>query len=98
MNLINDNVVSGGDGSVNKGQAAHAWCLVRKNDYSTIIEGAGPSDADPTYLSSLRPETIACITVASLLHMVTSVAKIHDKNVPFYTDILSVVQHSTVHH
>ena len=96
MNLLNDNVVSGGDGGVNKGKAAHAWCLVRKNDYT--IEGAGHSDADPTCLSSLHPETIACIAVASLLHMVTNVAKIHDKNVPFYTDNLSVVQHSTVHH
>ena len=57
--LLNDNVVAGGDGSVQNGQAAHAWCLATKNAFKPIIEGAGPCDTDPTYLASLRPETIA---------------------------------------
>ena len=98
MHLINDNLVAGGDGSVNNDKAAHAWCIATKNDFKPIIEGAGQSDGEPTYLSSLRPETIACIAVPSILHMTSTAARIFDKTIPFYTDSLSVVQHSQVYH
>ena len=47
MHLINDNVVAGGDGSVNNGKAAHAWCIATKNDFKPIIEGAGPNYGEP---------------------------------------------------
>ena len=98
LHLMKDNVIAGGDGSVNNGQAAHAWCLAPKTDFTPIIEGAGPSDGVPTFLTSLRPETIACIAVASLLHLTTTAANIFDKEIPFYTDSLSVAQHAENSH
>ena len=46
----------------------------------------------------MRPETIACIAVASLLHLTTTAVNIFNKKIPFYTDSLSVVQHAENSH
>ena len=47
MHLLNDNIVAAGDGSVSNDKASHAWCIARKNDYSVILEGVGPTDGHP---------------------------------------------------
>ena len=75
IHLLNDNVAAAGNGSVQEGLASHGWSLVRKDDYTPIIEGAGPTDGDPRFLSSLRPETTSCIAATTLLHLVTSAEK-----------------------
>ena len=49
-------------------------------------------------MTSLRPETVACIAVGSLLHLDTTAEKIDFAIVPYYTDSLSVVQHASILH
>ena len=98
IHMINDNVVAAGDGSVREGRASHGWSLVRKDDYSPIIEGAGPTYGNPNFLTSMRPETSACIAASTLLHLVASAEQLYKATVPFFTDSLSVVQHADILH
>ena len=98
IHMINDNVVAAGDGSVREGRASHGWSLVRKDDYSPIIEGAGPTYGNPNFLTSIRPETSACIAASTLLHLVASAEQLYEATVPFFTDSLSVVQHADILH
>ena len=83
---MNDNIITAGDGSVNKGRVAHSWCIARKSDFNIIVQGAGPTDGNPTTLTLVRPETIGCIAVSSLLHLICSALLITTKIVPYYTD------------
>ena len=98
MHLLNDNIVTAGDGSVSNGKASHAWCIARKNDYSVTLEGVGPTDGHPDSMTSVRPETISCIAIGSLLHMICSAANISSGYVPFYTDSDTVVTNSNQKH
>ena len=98
FHLQNDNIVAGGDGGVAHGRAAHAWCIVTKNTFEPLLEGAGPTDGIPDTLASLRPESVSCIAVCSILHLISSAFDIHNKIIPFYTDNTTVVSNSKHRH
>ena len=98
FNLSNDNIITVGDGSVNRGRASHSRCIARKSDFHIILQGAGPSDGNPSTLTSVRPETIGCIAVSSLLHLICTATHISDKSVPHYTDCDALVSNSSSKH
>lgn len=57
---------------MNKGRAAHAWCVFRKDTYEVLLRGTGTVYGDYDHTTSMRPETISSIAAGTFLHMIAS--------------------------
>jgi hypothetical protein len=78
------------DGSVTNGTGSHGW--VFSNDTNPNLQGAGPDDGHPDYMTSYRSELGGLIAVLYIIHRICAAYNIQSGKVQYYCDNKGVIQ------
>jgi hypothetical protein len=78
------------DGSVTSGKGAHGWIFA--DGANPILQGAGPDDGHPDYMTSYQSELGGLLAVLYLIHRICSHFNIQSGKVHYYCDNKGVLQ------
>ena len=84
--LENNNLAVASDGSVLAGKGAYAFCLVEDDTYEIIMQGAGPVDGNPNYITSFRSEAFGALAAVTLIEYISEKYNIRNKTIRMYID------------